>query len=871
MSETSSETVNGASQYDAESIKVLKGLEAVRKRPGMYIGDPNDGTGLHQLVYEAVDNAIDEALAGYCDRVTVKLHLDGSCSVDDNGRGIPVGMHAEEGRSAAEVIMTVLHAGGKFDDNSYKVSGGLHGVGISCVNALSCWLELEIHRDGGVYRQRYAYGEPGEPLARKGATGRTGTQIHFLPDRGIFETNYEFSFDILSQRLRELSFLNRGVAITLIDERGEGKRNDFKYEGGIASFVEHLNRNKTILHSTPVYFVEDRDDIQVEIAMQWNDSYQENISCFTNNIRNRDGGSHLSGFRDALTRTMNTYANNENFLKGMKSSLSGDDIREGLVAVVSCKVPDPKFSSQTKDKLVSSEVKPAVQSCVADRLAEWLVENPSQAKSLISKAIGADRARDAARRARELVRRKGALDSAALPGKLADCQAKNPADSEIYLVEGDSAGGSAKQGRDRATQAILPLRGKILNVEKARLDKMLSSQEIITLITALGTGIGSDSFDVSKLRYHKIIIMTDADVDGSHIRTLLLTFFYRQMQEVIERGHLYIAQPPLFRAKKGKQISYLKNEAAMNSFLIDAGTRNITIRGDGGETVTSEHLRNLLIKLASFFTEIQRVQRRGDSRVFEGLIANGLVESEVFDDPDKMESLGNTLKAFFDAEYPHEFSVHFHVEKVPVPVFMAPPTSEAEDEDDEGIDAAESDDEGLDAADSADAAESGSAEVEETAVEPAPPVDLGYRLVIRSRMAGGERRTFLERSTLDLPILNAVNNIYEQLGALKNGPYSIVHGEKDETQVDTRHKLLETLLGRGRKGLDIQRYKGLGEMNPDQLWETTMDPSTRTLLQVRIDDSVQADSIFTVLMGDQVEPRRDFIERNALTVKNLDV
>lgn len=864
MSETSSEAVDGATQYDAESIKVLKGLEAVRKRPGMYIGDPNDGTGLHQLVYEAVDNSIDEALAGYCDRVTVTLHLDGSCSVYDNGRGIPVGMHASEGRSAAEVIMTVLHAGGKFDDNSYKVSGGLHGVGISCVNALSSWLELEIQRDGGVHRQQYAFGEPKEPLTRKGDTNLTGTRIHFLPDRGIFETNYEFSFDILSQRLRELSFLNRGVAITLIDERGEGKRNDFKYDGGIASFVEHLNRNKTILHTTPVYFVEERDEIQVEIALQWNDSYQENISCFTNNIRNRDGGTHLSGFRDALTRTMNNYANNENLLKGMKSSLSGDDIREGLVAVVSCKVPDPKFSSQTKDKLVSSEVKPAVQGSVADRLAEWLVENPGQAKALISKAIGAARARDAARRARELVRRKGALDSAALPGKLADCQAKNPADAEIYLVEGDSAGGSAKQGRDRATQAILPLRGKILNVEKARLDKMLSSQEIITLITALGTGIGTESFDVSKLRYHKIIIMTDADVDGSHIRTLLLTFFYRQMQEVIERGHLYIAQPPLFRAKKGKQINYLKNEAAMNSFLIDAGTRNVSIRGTGGETVTSEHLRNLLIKLASFFSEIQRVQRRGDARVFEGLIATGLVEREVFDDPAKLEALGETLKGFFDAEYPGEFSVHYAVEKVPVPVFMATP-SETEEADEDG-DAVDADDTALAAADESESV--GEAEQE---AEPTPAVDLGYRLIMRSRMAGGERRTFLERNTLDLPILGVVKSVFEQLGALQSGPFSIIHGENEEIEIGTRHELLDALLKRGRKGLDIQRYKGLGEMNPDQLWETTMDPETRTLLQVRIDDSVEADGIFTVLMGDQVEPRRDFIERNALTVKNLDV
>ena len=884
MSETSSETASGASQYDAESIKVLKGLEAVRKRPGMFIGDPNDGTGLHQLVYEAVDNAIDEALAGHCDRITVILHLDGSCSVEDNGRGIPTGMHSEEGRSAAEVIMTVLHAGGKFDDNSYKVSGGLHGVGISCVNALSSWLELEIHRAGGLYRQRYACGEPDAPLARIGRTHRTGTRIHFMPDRSVFETHYEFSFDILSQRLRELSFLNKGVFITLIDERGEGKRHDFRYEGGIASFVEHLNRNKSPLHPKPVYFRETRDDIEVEVALQWNDSYQENISCFTNNIRNRDGGTHLSGFRDGLTRTMNNYAGSENLLKGLKSTLSGDDIREGLVAVVSCKVPDPKFSSQTKDKLVSSEVKPAVQSCVAECVTDWLLENPGQAKSLITKAIGAARARDAARRARELVRRKGSLDSAALPGKLADCQEKNPAKSEIYLVEGDSAGGSAKQGRDRATQAILPLRGKILNVEKARLDKMLSSQEIQALIAAIGCGIGPE-FDVGKARYHKIIIMTDADVDGSHIRTLLLTFFYRQMQEIIARGHLYIAQPPLFRAKKGKQIKYLKNEAALDSFLIDAGTRNISVRAADGDTVSDEHLRNLLVKLAAFFNEIRRVQRRGDSRVFEGLIVNGLIAPEAFDDPARLEAVGETLKAFFDADYPDDFSVHFTVEKVPVPFFMAPAPGE-DDDDDDGVEGAEAEVDSTEGdsaevvveadsteGDSAEAAVEGDStegDVESTPEAP-EPVDLGYRLVVRSRMAGGERRTFVDRATMRVPILGAARVIFEQLGVLCRGPYTIHRGEDEAVSVSTRHELLGALLKRGRKGLDIQRYKGLGEMNPEQLWETTMDPERRTLLQVRIDDTVEADNIFTVLMGDQVEPRRDFIERNALTVKNLDV
>ena len=823
MSEPTPDVLPGKAadaNYTASNIKVLKGLEAVRKRPGMYIGDPSDGTGLHQLVYEAVDNAIDEALAGHCDQVVVNLHIDGSCTVCDNGRGIPVDMHEDEGRSAAEVIMTVLHAGGKFDDNSYKVSGGLHGVGISCVNALSARLELDIRRDGGRYRQIYALGEPASPLERVSETDETGTRIHFLPDRAIFVENNEFSFDLLAQRLRELSFLNSGVAITLIDERGDGKRHDFRYDGGIASFVEHLNRNKAPVHNPPIYFRVTKEEVEVEVAMQWNDSYQEIVYCFTNNIRNREGGTHLSGFKDALTRTINNFATKENLLKGLKTSLSGDDVREGLTAVVSCKVPDPKFDSQTKGKLVSSEVKPIVQGATVEQLNEWLLERPSDAQRVIAKSIDAARARDAARRAREIVRRKGALDSASLPGKLADCQEKDPTKSELYLVEGDSAGGSAKQGRERSTQAILPLRGKILNVEKARLDKMLSSQEIATLITALGTGIGTDNFDVAKLRYHKVIIMTDADVDGSHIRTLLLTFFYRQMSEIIERGYLYIAQPPLYRARKGKSIRYLKNEQAMDTYLIDGGCHNAELQVEGGDPITGAHLRNLVSKLSAYYAELKRVQRRGDERVLDMLVHAGEFNSRTFSSREELETLANRALTIWSA------------------------TKDAED-------------------------------TLTLVVEPAPWVsqddaEARWRIAAETRRRGSRRRTIVDERVAELPAFAALQQYFASLRDLVGHQLICTRGEVS-TDVRSLRSLLETILGSGRKGLDIQRYKGLGEMNPDQLWETTMDPSTRTLLQVRIDDAVEADEIFTVLMGDQVEPRRDFIERNALNVKNLDI
>ena len=861
-------------EYGADSIRVLKGLEAVRKRPGMYIGDPNDGTGLHQLVYEAVDNAIDEALAGHCDLVQVIIHEDGGCTVTDNGRGIPVGMHAEEGRSAAEVIMTVLHAGGKFDANSYKVSGGLHGVGISCVNALSDHLILEIYRDGGYYRQEYQKGDPIFPLERIEDSELTGTKIKFIPDKSIFEENNEFSFEILTQRLRELSFLNRGVAINLIDEREADLRHDFKFDGGISAFVDYLNRNKTPIHPAPIHFTKVSDDgVEVEVALQWNDSYQETVYCYTNNIRNRDGGTHLAGFRDALTRTVNTYAQSEGLLKGLKgANLSGDDIREGIVAVVSCKVPDPKFSSQTKDKLVSSEVKPAVYATMNQAMTDWLLEQPALAKEVVSKAIRASQVREAARRARDLVRRKGALDSSALPGKLADCQERDPTKAEIFLVEGDSAGGSAKQGRHRATQAILPLRGKILNVEKARLDKMLSSQEITTLITALGTGIGSEDFDVEKLRYHKIVIMTDADVDGSHIRTLLLTFFYRHMRSVIERGYLYIAQPPLFRAKKGKQIQYLKDESALSEYLMTTGLSNASLTLNSGEVLVGDDLQGQMLDLSKAFGQIQRLQPRGDVRLITFVMQMSDVNSEeTWSNREVVEVIAKTLKDQLDQMQVEELPSSYTIDQVinisiaddvPNPALA---NLKEHDEDDESVEDEDSFDESVEDEEFA----AVNPEVkEEASVIPQGPTR--WRIRFRSRVDGEERHSTLDWALVGSARFKKAREVTKTFNVLGEGPYKVVAGSS-EFSADYLHQLLQEFQALSKKGIDIQRYKGLGEMNPDQLWDTTMNPETRTMLQVQVRDFEEADEIFTVLMGDQVEPRRRFIEKNALNVQNLDV
>jgi DNA gyrase subunit B len=888
MSETpSGDQTQQEATYDADSIRVLKGLEAVRKRPGMYIGDPNDGTGLHQLVYEAVDNAIDEALAGHCDLVQVILHEDGGCTVSDNGRGIPVGQHAE-GRSAAEVIMTVLHAGGKFDDNSYKVSGGLHGVGISCVNALSDHLILEIHREGGFYRQEYRRGDPVDELTRIEASEETGTKIRFIPDKSIFEENNEFSFEVLTQRLRELSFLNKGVAISLIDEREADLRHDFKFEGGISAFVDHLNRNKTPVNPTPIAFSKmSNDGVEVEIALQWNDSYQETVYCYTNNIRNRDGGTHLAGFRDALTRTINNYAQSEGLLKNMKGvNLSGDDIREGIVAIISCKVPDPKFSSQTKDKLVSSEVKPAVYAAINQGMGDWLLEQPSLSREIISKAIRASQVREAARRARDLVRRKGALDSSALPGKLADCQERDPTKAEIFLVEGDSAGGSAKQGRHRATQAILPLRGKILNVEKARLDKMLASQEITTLITALGTGIGVEDFDIEKLRYHKIVIMTDADVDGSHIRTLLLTFFYRYMREVIERGYLYIAQPPLFRAKKGKQIQYLKDEGALSEYLMTSGISNATLKLASGEMLVGDDLQHQLLDLSRAFQQLQGLQPRGDVRVISALMRLSDVNSEdTWSNPEVIEVIAETLKSNLDAQQPDELPARFVIEPVYTISMIGQAVSEIETDEDENDeyenDEYESDEYESDEYESdvdegkiieGNFEESG-LNIDEAEAAARTQVAQGpqrWRIRFRSRVGGEERHTTIDWALVGSAKFRRARESSDSFSTLGDGPFEVSLG----TQVfhaDSHHQLLQNFQVLSRKGIDIQRYKGLGEMNPDQLWETTMDPETRTMLQVQVRDFEEADEIFTILMGDQVEPRRNFIEKNALNVQNLDV
>jgi len=800
-------------QYGADSIKVLRGLDAVRKRPGMYIGDTDDGTGLHHMVFEVVDNAIDEALAGHCDCIEVILHSDDSVTIRDNGRGIPVDMHPEENRSAAEVIMTVLHAGGKFDNNSYKVSGGLHGVGVSVVNALSESLELVIRRNGKVHYQKYHLGEPEAPLKVIGEATGTGTEVRFLPSLDIF-SHRNMSFDILAARLRELSFLNSGVHIELVDERTD-KKTIFEYEGGIRAFVEHKNRTRTPLHAHPVSIKAEKDDVVVELAMQWTDAYQENVFCFTNNIPQRDGGTHLAGFRSALTRCINNYANASGMLKKHKVSLTGEDCREGLTAVLSVKVPDPKFSSQTKEKLVSSEVRPVVESIVNEKFSEWLEENPKEAKRVVGKVAEAAMAREAARKARELTRRKGALDVASLPGKLADCQEKDPAASEIFLVEGDSAGGSAKQGRDRRTQAILPLKGKILNVEKARFDKMLSSQEIGTMITALGTGIGKDDFDIAKLRYHKIVIMTDADVDGSHIRTLLLTFFYRQMLEVIERGYLYIAQPPLYRVARGKKAKYVANDDELFEFLLVQG-------GEGKEYYSSKSARPLsgerLLTSVRSIHRLQRLQQRLsqrlDGKILKLLIESGKLTMKMMRHRELLEERLDALDwAFRSASRPDEdlkWTIH--------------------EDRDEGV----------------------------------------CWVQFQRRDHGRVMISRLDKDLIGTAEFSEAQKLCASLQNLVDDGAFLAHGDK-RWPITHFEELAEIIEKEGRKGLNIQRYKGLGEMDPEQLWETTMNPQNRMLLQVTLEDVVNADETFATLMGDAVEPRRRFIQTNALKVRNLDV
>lgn len=809
---TEDEIIKGEQEYNADSIKVLKGLDAVRKRPGMYIGDTDDGSGLHHMIYEVLDNAIDEALAGYCDKTEVILNPDGSATVRDNGRGMPVDMHKEEGVSAAEVIMTELHSGGKFDNNSYKVSGGLHGVGVSVVNALSTWLRLKIWRNDQQYEAEFANGNVVEHIHVTGSTpGRHGTEVSFLPSSETF-TQTEFSYDVLERSIREKAFLNSGVYLKLIDNRGnEPKETVFHYEGGLKAFVTHLNKAKAPLHESIISISGEQNGMQVDVAMQWTEAYNESMLCFTNNVPQKDGGTHLAGFRGALTRTVNNYILENGLLKKDKTAITGDDMREGLTCVLSVKVPDPKFSSQTKDKLVSSEVRPVVESIMGDKLKEWLDEHPAEAKIIVGKIVEAATAREAARKARELTRRKGVLDISSLPGKLADCQEKDPALSEVFIVEGDSAGGSAKQGRDRKNQAIMPLRGKILNVERARFDKMLNSAEIGTIITALGTGIGRDDFNPDKCRYHKIVIMTDADVDGAHIRTLLLTFFYRQMPELIERGYVYIAQPPLYKAKRGNSIIYLKDDREMEDYLINGGCDDAYLEKVDGERILGQDLVAYVESTKKARNLVSMLSVKAPEHIVEQMAISGLFDKEILADTNRLKPALDNLTARLDnleAEYDRGWK--------------------------------------------ADILENGS---------------ISFYRTLR----GVREEHIVGASILESGEARMLNTMKEFLAENFSQPLKLVSKTGGETVIAGPVTLVDAVMAAGKKGITLQRYKGLGEMNPEQLWETTLDPEARSLLQVKIDQMEEADEVFSTLMGDVVEPRKDFIQENALNVVNLDI